>query len=215
MPSHLNESDSRPEGVSLLDIRGNDFADNYAKQASRLVQVSLTTARKCIHYYNLVKKIQHRLAAIIQNLPDRKKYMTVRTVKETQKVLETKIHESAHNVTKIGGRYTCINCKNSFLQTDTSLQEWLQTSCSILPTTNRPTSIDNDALHIGNLSIHSSHKLATHRGLVYCKRCGSRVGTCLQNLAKVCAPPGSYGKLSLKAINDDNLPPNLDSWPAE
>ena len=215
MPSHSDKKPGPlPSDVTPLDVLGNAFADKFADEAATPVQVSLNVGRKCIHFYNLVKKIQHRIAAIMSNLPDRKKLLTVRATKETQRTLETQMLESAHNVVKDGERYTCVTCTNSFLKTDTLIQSWLQTSCRLLPISNRPTSIENDSLHIGNLSIHSSHRLATHRGLIYCNSCGSRAGACLKNLARSCNPRTVYGKLSLKAIRNDCLPPNLDSWPA-
>ena len=141
--------------------------------------------------------------------------MTVKSKKETEKTLEAKIADSSHNVVKIGKRYTCVVCNNSFSKPDISFQEWLQTSCTPTPTTTRPSQVDNNAIHIGNLSIHHTHKIATHKGLLYCTKCGSRAGSCLKNLAHPCEPPGEYGKISLKAILSDKLPPNLDSWPID
>ena len=140
--------------------------------------------------------------------------MIIKSNKETQETLETKILESSHHITFAKGGYTCVICKSSCLKKDKSLQQWLQTSCTCVPATTRPTKINSDAMHIGNAYIQHTHRLSTHRGLVSCKKCGSRAGSCLKHLAHPCVPPGKYGKMSLQAINSDRLPPNLDAWPS-
>ena len=136
------------------------------------------------------------------------------TQKETAATLSTLAQQSAHKVTIAGDRYTCEYCQNSYSSKDElSLQQWLLTPCNILPATARPCDISANRLHIGNLIIHPTHAKRVHRGLVFCRKCGSRAGSCLKNLASPCVPPGRYGKESLKAILNDSLPPNLVAWP--
>ena len=214
MPAHLKEDSVLPDGVTLTDVKSNDHADKYAKLAAKGVSVSNNTARKCIYKYNLVRKIQNRIAAIIQHLPDRKRLMTVKTAKETKDTLDMLAKQSSHTLTLSGDRYTCNCCKNSYSTKDkVKLQEWLATQCEALPSSTKPSNIDKAQVHLGNLNIHSSHKKRIHRGLVFCRRCGSRAGTKIQNLAAPCRPPGKYGRDSLNAILNDRLPPNLTSWP--
>lgn len=171
MPSHLKPEDPRPDGVSLRDLKGNDAADHYAGEAASKVQVSLQVATDCKHYYKLTKQIQLRIATIIINLPNRVKYKTVRTPKEVAKTLEDRISQSRHTVVLEGSRYSCKVCLNSFLRNDPSFQHWLTSACVALPGCSKPSPIVNNMIHVGNQSIHHSHKLAIHRGLVYCKRC--------------------------------------------
>ena len=213
MPSHLSITDARPESVSDLDILGNDRADHYAGEAAKHYTVSASVSTSCIFFYKLVRRIQHRLATIIMNLPERQKFTSVRTQLETKQSLDMKILESQHNISRTGDRITCHVCHNSFTSGDPSLQQWLTSTCTAMPITCRPTPIDNSSIHVGNLNIHHSHKLNVHRGLVFCCKCGSRSGNFLKNLAAPCAPPTDYGKVSIAALMEDRLPPKLTCWP--
>ena len=67
MPSHITSTDVLPLGVTPLDVKGNAFADEYAKISAGQVQVSLQVSTDCVYYYALVKKIQKRIIYIIQN----------------------------------------------------------------------------------------------------------------------------------------------------
>ena len=140
--------------------------------------------------------------------------MTIKTQKETATTLSNLALQSAHTITIIGDRYTCECCLNSYsTKNKLHLQQWLLSPCRILPATTKPSNISENTLHVGNLDIHPSHDKRIHKGLVFCRKWGSRAGSCLKNLAKACVPPGRYGKESLKAILNDSLPPNLDAWP--
>ena len=98
MPSHLKEQDKRPVDVTLLDIKGNDLADQYAKEAAAKVQVPLQVSSNCVYYYNLVKDIQWRVITIIKNLPIRRKCVTIRTTKELTQDLDSIISQSRHHI---------------------------------------------------------------------------------------------------------------------
>jgi len=220
MPSHLADSADAtpinlPEGISQNDVIGNRFADLYAKEAAKLVQVPLQVSTGCIYYYNLVKNIQKRLVAILQNLPDRKKISTIRTPKEIAHTLDQLITDSRHDMQQHQERLTCTGCLNSFSRKDSSLPHFLSTNCNPVPSSSRPVPIDN-SMHVGNKNIHNTHSLTVHRGLVYCSKCGCRKGKGhIRRLALACAPPRRYshGDHTLRAINNDRLPPGLDEWP--
>ncbi len=63
---------------------------------------------------------------------------------------------------------------------------------------------------------HSSHKLKIFNGLIYCSKCGSRDSwRGFVALAKPCRPPARHGAVSLAALRDGRLPPNVQSWPTE
>ena len=216
MPSHLKLEDKRPSGVTVLDIKGNDLADKFAKEAAAEVQVPLQVSTNCIHYYSLVKQIQLRIIVVIKHLPARCKHKNVRTPKELAQDLDTILDASKHSIVRNNGRFSCTVCMESFRCNDLSFKHWLDGPCTYLPSSDRPTPIVNNMLHVGNQCIHYSHSLAVHKGLVYCSKCGSRRGANhVMKLAYACEPPSDYGKLSLKAIAEDRLPPNLDEWPSQ
>ena len=83
----------------------------------------------------------------------------------------------------------------------------------------RPRPLPLELLHIGNLSIHHTHKINTFEGLIYCRVCGARAGTSaagfLKLLAKPCTFPGSYGKDNMKRLAEGRLPRGVACWPIE
>ena len=124
-PSHLrgpNNTKARPDDVTDVDIEANNLADTYAATAATMHQVSLQTATNCQYYYNLTRKIQHRLIAIMQNLPMRVKRKTVRTPAEEQVSLAQKSRESNHAVVISGCRAKCTACFDSFRIKDPAFQ---------------------------------------------------------------------------------------------
>ena len=217
MPSHLNEpgcTKVRPADVSDVDILGNGFADKYAAEAALAHQVSLQTSTDVRYYYSLTNKIQRRLVTVMQNLPARSKYRTVRMPAEEQASLQQKVGESMHTVVLAGERAACSVCLDSFRVKDPAFQLWLAGICTPTLSTNRPSHYPaTKILHVGNRYTHPSHKIQTHRGLVYCAKCGCRATNQMRLMGNRCVPPGLHGKASLKAILADRLPPGLDEWP--
>lgn len=67
----MKPTDERPEGVSLLDVKGNAFTDTYARCAADRVCIPLEVASPQLYWVHLATKVQRRLATIIMNLPDR------------------------------------------------------------------------------------------------------------------------------------------------
>ena len=210
LPSHLEEEGCKktiPDYVNEVDIKGNAIADKYAGIAADLVQVPLPVATECKHYYKLVKRLQWRLATIVQHLPPRVKHRSVCNPRSEKITLEQKISESSHTLERKGDRFTCISCLDSFTLKDPAFQHWLAGICMKAPEKcDRPVHI-NSNLHIGNANAHSSHRLRFFDGLVYCNRCGSRAMHHMRRLARPCRPPGTYGKLTLKYIREGRLPP--------
>ncbi len=80
----------------------------------------------------------------------------------------------------------------------------------------RPTPLRFEELHLGNRTTHSSHNLNIFRGLVFCSKCGARSGRLgFKLLANKCLPPKGYGLASLYSLREGKLPPNLSRWPDE
>ena len=152
------------------------------------------------------------MIVIMQNLPNRAKYKTVRTPKEEQLSLEQKCSESNHDIISLGDRINCRRCRESFLVKDPAFQPWLAGICHPVPSTDRPMPIQG-LIHVGNQYTHYTHRLKIHRGLVYCAKCGSRATEQMRLLSRKCRPPRKYGKDTLRAINADCLPPGLVEWP--
>ena len=188
-------------------MQGNSYADKFASVAADRVRVPLQVATDVVHYYNLVRRIQLRFVAILQQLPQRIKHKTVSNPKSDKVMLQQKLDESRHVLAREGDRFTCTRCLDSFTIKDPAFQHWLAGVCIQAPTlSSRPVPLSS-LLHIGNSSVHSSHKLQMFKGLVYCNRCGSRATHHLRRLAFPCRPPGKHGRMTLKCIREGRLPP--------
>jgi len=218
MPSHLEctESGVRPLGVSLLDVQGNEHADTLASDAAKKACVPLHVSAEYLYWVNLTKSIQHRLATILINLPDRNKAKIEKPERGPRPDLTALFASSSHSVYQDKERVGCARCHNNFHIKDASLEHWLQCSCPHgTSDRDRPVPIPYMEVHVGNNITHTSHTMLRYRGLVYCKKCGNR-GTYsqLRKLSKPCTPPTDYGRKSLSALAQGKLPPGLTQWPS-
>lgn len=140
----------------------------------------------------------------------------VRKIREPELELEVQMEQSSHVAfMSPSGRVCCARCRNNFsTSTHTVVKEWLSSTCSAIGSDKDRTIPHFDTRHIGNACVHSSHKVHTFRGLIFCAKCGSlSCGEILAKLAKPCMPPTSYGKRNLICIYDNKLPPSLREWP--
>ena len=87
MPSHLKPYDVRPMGVSYLDVIGNNFADEEAGTAAKSFCIELNASSQFFHWRNLAGKIQRRLVAILQELPDKKRIRKAKRLTTERMVL--------------------------------------------------------------------------------------------------------------------------------
>ena len=129
MPSHLDNLDVLPEGVSEFDVLANDQADEYAKVAARLVQVPKSVAADLISVVDLTRKVQRRLATILVNLPNRITRKSDKISRQVRPPLDDLLARTSHKLVKSGNRYSCSVCLNNFSARDASLKHWLQTAC--------------------------------------------------------------------------------------
>ena len=205
-----------PPGVSLLDIQGNAHADTLANKAACKACVPLHVSTKYLFYVNLAKDIQHRLATILINLPGRHKVAQEKTEKQTKPDLTSLLASTSHLVCITSGTLSCSRCHSSFKSDDPSLKHWLTCTCSEAGSSqDRPAPLHDEVIHRGTNTTHSTHSLQQYRGLVYCRKCGSRGGANqLRKLSRPCTPPTAYGKQVLCAISEGRLPPNLSQWPS-
>jgi hypothetical protein len=214
MPSHLSE-DKLPAGVSLIDLLGNTKADLMAGQAAKRHCVDLNIAASVLFYSALIKRIQKRLACIVCHLPNRPKLVPkVPIVKDK---IEAVMHRSAHVCYTVNNRIFCARCKSNFSLHTPNILDWLNSPClAIGSELDRPIPIPYDIIHVGKLTIHSSHKLRIYKGLVFCSKCGSisRYSK-LGHLAQICEPPAYYGKGNLSRLDNGFLPINVNIWPTD
>ena len=112
-------------------------------------------------------------------------------------------------------RVHCARCHSSFHVRDRGARAWLAAPCPNVGTDfDRPIHLPYELIHIGNRVVHHTHELMSFKGLVYCKRCGTRGTNQLRKLAVECEPPTQYGKQSLAKLAGGKLPPNMTRWPA-
>jgi hypothetical protein len=139
--------------------------------------------------------------------------MTVRTFKELEDTIQTKMKESKHTLAKNKdnpNRYACTVCNDSFVKSDSAFQHWLAVGCLSIPHGNRPLPVDIQP-HIGNKCTHSSHKMGKFRDIIFCTKCGSIGRHHINKLSLACGPPGPYGKNVLKYIKAGRMPPASDT----
>ena len=112
-------------------------------------------------------------------------------------------------------------CLNNFSKRDPALKEWLKAPCirqqlSPVAPLVAPAALSPDSvIHLGNKTIHFSHKIAKYRGLLYCTKCGSLGTNQARYLAKPCEPPKLVGTRNIRYISAGKRPAGMDKWPDE
>ena len=79
---HHEKGEQRPDDVSALDVQGNDHADALAKDEAKKHCVPLNVSSPYLYHVRLAKRIQHRLATILINLPPRPRVSSSRPPEE-------------------------------------------------------------------------------------------------------------------------------------
>ena len=134
--------------------------------------------------------------------------------------LDDLLENTSHNIVLTKSRIRCVNCLSNFSLTDSACRHWLTTSClpenSAAPPPHLlhiPIPI-NQPIHLGNQLSHSTHKMNSFRGLIYCSKCGARAGpNQIRYLARQCEPPSIAGQRTLNAIENGVLPQGYTEWP--
>ena len=168
MPSHLKPYDARPPGVSHLDIAGNNFADVEAGKAAKTFCVELNASSQFFHWRKLAGRIQRRMVAIIQNLPERKTEKQA----ESQTTAPPPFAEdyealyplSSHVLFECGNWVKCARCSNSCHSKSKNLRDWIMTDCPDVGCSHdRPRPFPMERCVVGNMSVHPTHRLNLFR----------------------------------------------------
>lgn len=217
MPSHSDEVDKvLPPDVTRKDVKGNKQADIQAGLVAKRVALSLDVSAPVLYYFSLVKRIQHRLATILVHMPDRNRDKEVKAPRPSPPSLDVLFPLTSHVLYHKDGRTGCARCHSCYKDTDPSLIYWLKCQCRVLHThLDRPIPIPHDQIHMGNKDTHTSHKLYTLKGLVFCRKCGGGSVSRLHKLGHPCLPPTESGKLALAALLAGKLPPGVHKWPVQ
>ena len=156
------------------------MADNQAELAADEHVINLNASSVVLNY-SLAVRIQKRSVCIMASLDARKKGEE----NKVDKILAKQPDPSAlfpfsSHVAFMtdSGFITCARCSQSYHRKREYISKWLMTDCPMLHSDeDRPRPLPLELLHIGNLSIHHSHKINTFKGLIYCRTCGARAGS--------------------------------------
>ena len=121
---------------------------------------------------------------------------------------------SSHVAFVCNGKVQCARCRSSYNVRDKAAVHFLRAPCAAIGSNiDRPNPLTFELIHKGNYDTHHSHKHYNYRGVAYCNKCGNRAIAKMHKLRLPCTPPTVYGKQTLAAINNGQLPPNLRAWP--
>lgn len=104
--------------MSASDVYGNNYAGELAGKAAASTCVLLNVSSNYLYYTRLVRRIQKRLAAIICNLPVRRKLKTTKVEREPPPVTEDLINSTSHIIYESAGRLGCARCRSSSKEGD-------------------------------------------------------------------------------------------------
>ena len=177
----------------------------------------LNVSAPYLHYVRLVRRIQHRLATIVCNLPSRERVdlSWSRVTKVPKTHFADLLTSTTHVINCQDKLVKCMRCLSSMHKLNPNLQLWLNSPClAVGSSCDRPVPLPYDIVHAGHASTHVSHSLYKYRGLIYCNKCGNRGElNKLRKLSRQCLPPTQYGLASLSALAIGKAPPHLTEWP--
>ena len=225
MPSHMEQKGiERPPDVSPNDVIGNNFADKQAELAAAYHVISLNASSVALWYGCLAHRIQRRNVCIMASLdarkrgePPNKQECILPKLPEVEALFPFTSHVAFNTGT---GFIRCARCNQSYDIKHEYVRKWLLTECPMLNSDeDRPRPLALELLHIGNRSIHPSHRISTLRGLVYCRVCGAKAGNTASGFIKLlavpCRPAQTYGKDNIKRLAEGKLPRGVKSWPCD
>ena len=102
----VKEGDELPQGVSEVDVIGNNFADLEAGKAAVTHEIDFSAASTMLHYRSLAGRIQRRIVAILESLPSRVKAEKVVKVPPKKLDIEALFPHSQH-VLYFSGKHVC------------------------------------------------------------------------------------------------------------
>ena len=214
IPSHLsqklanNPSCSIPDSVSKLDIKANDWADEHAGKAAHSAEVPLNVSTPYLYHYHLIRRIQKRLVTILCTLPDRPKH--VPKAKIPKEDLCTILAASKHIIfwpIKNASWIKCARCKGTMHSKSCNVRAWINGSCTAIGySDDRPIPVYDNIVHIGNHTIHHTHKVYTVSNLFYCIKCGCHVNIKMKKLKDPCTNIRTLaGQTFLDQLNSGNF----------
>ena len=182
-PAHLDEARFAAHGVSPSDVAANEGADTLAKLAAALVAVPDGEVSRIRKLDAKARAVQQRLIQVHQEAAERRSTIVHRE-KRRRQLRDTDLlqleRDSGHRFCFHGTQIRCLRCKQS--SPAKLAGAWMRTSrCpGPLPQTQRPE--PTAAGPLGRSSMHPSHSVVAHRGLLWCWRCASYAVTSGQRL---------------------------------
>ena len=130
--------------------------------------------------------------------------------------------ETKHNIKQESEGMSCdIICCSSFSKRDPACKEWRKARCvpkQVEPTVPQYLHIDlpvDTVIHIGDNTIHATHRLSKYKGLIYCKTCWALDINQARYLAELCQPPKVTGLRNVMYMAAGKKPAGMSKWPEE
>ena len=205
--SHVSAQDAVSRGLNIQLWFANHLADGLAEEGARVAQLPPENVFQVQESDKLALRVQTHLLAVASSVAraaksiygpsskaDRLAESRGRKVAREaalQEAQETSMHRLAP------GSARCLDCLLGPTK-DLTRAAFLATPCPKRP-------------H----QLHSSHRLARHRGLWWCEVCGGTGSTQFQKLSGVCTAPSKYGLSVITRVRAGKLPRHLKAWPDE
>ena len=224
VPSHLTTKQVEAGDIPLSAYVANHAADLLATEAASGCQVPQWLVDEVAELDKLTSQVQDRLVtinlAVCATLGPK-----VRVPKKARDAhFRSRIRLLArtdHRLSRKGKQWACSRCQESV--TDSKLGTWLRKGpCqgipppSSAPAINTRPILDPHAIAMAR-RMHSSHRLAHHRGVFICRTCGRSASASPKSLLEQCSKaPTASGKASLSRWRKGEHPAGRTGrWPAD
>ena len=206
--------------ISLADHKGNTLADRHAGEAAAKHQVTSD-----VGWYDATAwLVQCRLLAVYDLFTVKKERLPRDAMAPRGPPLDNRLEELGHRIEQIGAtKQKCMICAKTWAldQRKLIIQDGVcpgatgWESSDLHPHLRPQHATPGATFTINGEALHNTHKLATHRGLVWCWRCGLyTTGTQVVKLKDPCHGPGTTARQRILGRLRSGMTPKAEvEWP--
>jgi hypothetical protein len=219
VPGHLDKTVAKAKSrVPDVHFLLNHCADHFADRAALEEELGMHLASRVLYYGKLVGKIQRRLVRVIVSHTEKISYerKTFQPIAPAPTINDL-VEASPHNLELQDNVYRCLDCSGAVSRSSPTIKNWLKAKCAALPFDDRKQMVPIPQFHvvqIGNTIPHSTHTLASYRGIICCTICGAYGVKKCKLLAEECKLHCTAStQHALDKLRLGLLPASCKGWP--
>ncbi len=204
--SHVPAATAVSKGYDPQLWLANELADKLADEAARRAQLPARNIQEVAAADKLTLEVQQHILTVAHSVCQASKELYGPSSVGDRGVeargrqaarrseLASAIAQSMHRFSQ--QRFRCLDCHGAPGMGAEARLAFFRSPCPKLP-----------------LQVHPSHKVARHRGLLWCTVCGKTGSQRFESFRAECGAPTAHGRRVLDKLRAGRLPPGHKAWP--